>query len=940
MCDDQGDEGDEGRKSRKSRGGLSRTTLWRTEGRKRRRFDPSLLNAAVLFDNDNVAAAAQLQEIDNAVFRARGGDSDLEHTDSEEPAAIPLDCPEAAGQDQNEDNGNDTDSSHDSHWSDELNLERPECEEEDEDENREVYLEVYREDQDLVAGSQSTLSFDEDDEEEGPSENFNFDAASLDHPIQLVARRTAREVLLLDLALMIRHHWNYESLIDNFKVKNLILGSKVLPTSKTELWKTVGRSQAGIVSHVYCDCGFYLGRKHRLPAVVECACKKMVNTVKAKVFITLSIRKQLEAFLSNPEIQQHFKKQRSASEDGSISDVFDGKVFKDMNLSEYDGTLVMNTDACKIGKKAKFSIVPVFLRINELAPHIRQRYIFLAGVYCDKGEPHMNAYLKPIVKELNSLASNGVKWYDHECKVERISRFRLLCYCVDGKARYQILNMSCHSSYYACTVCDFKGVFIGNTMRYPSGPHEDLPAYTLRTHQGMVADMKKAADLKKPIRGHQGYTPLVLLKDVDLVKQGKSFQNLPLILVSFQCLRKKYQNLTTILFSGAYDDLHFLYECAADTNLDLLLTEAPKVKDAVGKEISFAAMERTLDARLMTIKTPSQISRKPVHMKIKNRKQFTGTELRNFLIYYGVPLFQDLVEDSYLNHFGMLSRISFILAQQSVTQDELNEASELVDKYLTSFDTMYGIEKTRLNLHSLKHAVKSVRDLGPLWCYSTFNFESWNHRLIQNISSPKSPILQIVTRHLLQMHLELALSTSEEVSEDVRGQLCEILKRKRRSRAFQVCENIYVLGNATQRSPSAAEVRALRLENFSTNVLSIYGKALINSVEYQAKHTIKENSLSDNSVIQLKTGAFCVIEDFVNFTDTSTNQQLTGLFVDNIRTVQTPPFETATHIHQVLLGQLPSKSFCLQDSIKCPVVQVPFKNELYIIPLPNVLDID
>ncbi|KAE8746702.1 hypothetical protein FOCC_FOCC006565 [Frankliniella occidentalis] len=118
----------------------------------------------------------------------------------------------------------------------------------------------------------------------------------------------------------------------------------------------------------------------------------------------------------------------------SIADVFDGKVYKDMNLTEFDGTLVMNTDACKIGKKAKFSMVPVFLRINELPPHIRQR--------SDKGEPHMNAYLKPIVKELNSIAPNGVKWHDCQDTIERTSKFWLHCYCADGKARYQILNMS------------------------------------------------------------------------------------------------------------------------------------------------------------------------------------------------------------------------------------------------------------------------------------------------------------------------------------------------------------------------------------------------------------------------------------------------------------------------------------------------------------------
>jgi len=67
--------------------------------------------------------------------------------------------------------------------------------------------------------------------------------------------------------------------------------------------------------------------------------------------------------------------------------------------------------------------------------HISVKNVFLGGIYCGKGEPHMQAFLKPIVKELNSLVKDGVKWHDHEDKEERVTKFRFHCYCVDGKAR-------------------------------------------------------------------------------------------------------------------------------------------------------------------------------------------------------------------------------------------------------------------------------------------------------------------------------------------------------------------------------------------------------------------------------------------------------------------------------------------------------------------------
>jgi len=131
-------------------------------------------------------------------------------------------------------------------------------------------------------------------------------------------------------------------------------------------------------------------------------------------------------------------------------------------MSSFDYTFDVNTDGCKIGKGAKQTIYPVFARVNELLPSLRQKFVFLIGIFGDKVEPNMESFLSPIVDEINDVAKVGVEWYPNgERDEERhVSHFYIRCFCVDGKACYQMLNMVNYAADYACSSCTFKGVNI------------------------------------------------------------------------------------------------------------------------------------------------------------------------------------------------------------------------------------------------------------------------------------------------------------------------------------------------------------------------------------------------------------------------------------------------------------------------------------------------
>lgn len=478
-------------------------------------------------------------------------------------------------------------------------------------------------------------------------------------------------------------------------------------------------------------------------------------------------------------------------------------------------------------------------------------------------------------------------------------------------------------------------------MRFPALPHPDIPAYEDRTDPGMREDMIEAHRTQQKVRGHKGITPLILLPYFDLVH------------------------------GAAADDLHNVYECAAKVHTNLLLTVAPRADPNMG----YDAMCRIIDDRLNKIRTPSCISRKPGTCSITKRGSFTGTEWRNWTLYAAVPCLMDLIEPNYVRHFESLSRFAFILSQDIITNEDLDEANECITDYLIQFERYFGIEATRMNMHALPHAIRSAQDLGGYWVrnrvipcinhvhilslvgispassgrttlvihyllclqvYSTFNFESWNHKIIKKITSPKGAILQIVVRHLLHMHLEMALFGDPDISEDIREQLKNIMSKKRLSRARDMGDRVHLLGNPVHRAPTEEEIAVLLREGLETVQLEVHKKALIRSTRYQARQ--EADYKSDNSKVYTFQDTFCTIMNIVSFFNGEGNE-VCGMFVNEHDVVQPRPFRVAKHIAEINQAN-DIAHFIPMDQAKTPAVSVQCPGRLFMIPLPNLNEID
>lgn len=106
-------------------------------------------------------------------------------------------------------------------------------------------------------------------------------------------------------------------------------------------------------------------------------------------------------FENNPCIQGHLKyrEDRKKSKANNFEDILDGAKYKALSQpgqvlsSTKNFSYSFNTDGAQVFKSAKTSVWPIHAMINELTPNVRQKHMFLAGLWYGKRKPDMNLFL-------------------------------------------------------------------------------------------------------------------------------------------------------------------------------------------------------------------------------------------------------------------------------------------------------------------------------------------------------------------------------------------------------------------------------------------------------------------------------------------------------------------------------------------------------------------
>lgn len=645
--------------------------------------------------------------------------------------------------------------------------------------------------------------------------------------------------MALLVSIAVKENWTFVSFIRVTQALNVIFGRKYLPENKQRLWQYLNRKFFGIKKKYFCkNCKGSVREPNdedQLPDEQEyliCTnprCGIVVRKKRAMFSFKLSLKKQFAHFMSfdNGRDRLNYPQRREKKVPDGLEDAMDGQKYRDMQRpgqplhsenplqSPNNFTYKLNTDAFYISK-SKTRVWPVFVRLDDLPPNLRQKHMFLAAVHVGSHDPIMNNFFDPVVTECNALSRTGVTWRRDGIEVQ--SRFYPTCFVMDSKARCDVLSMNPPTGYHGCTLCDHPGIWFEGAVRFPYWPlvrdydppaRPDLPPLRrpdLRTDQGIKDDMLLATETGRVVRGVKGASALMNLNHFDLAK------DIPI------------------------DDLHPIFLGAIKSHMNLL----------VGRGIISPASIRIINRRLKNIRTPTFITRKP--NRFDKRDKYNGSEWRNFLLYYMIPCLRRRIPDGHLDHLQLLAKAVFLCSKEGVTSGELDIAEQCFKDYVRQYEVFFGLENMLFNIHVLLHAVACVRRFSTLYCQSTFGFESWNHRLMKTVTSGKGALDQIITRFLMRKFAE-TIEMHPLIRDSVKRHVDGVLNERRKR--FVLVDGIYLLGKARRRAPTAEERRHLNRMLWNQVSVTEYRRALFENKEYRcASYTHDgERGLSDNSNI-------------------------------------------------------------------------------------------
>lgn len=289
-------------------------------------------------------------------------------------------------------------------------------------------------------------------------EHISLDLNSMNTPLRFYRRRLVKHEFIVMLAKNIKKNETYQSLLQECAGQNMLYGKKYFPTEPKQLWKVLQRKKsAGVTTHAVCKrCTGYLGIRNRVADPVRCrSCNVDIALANTDVFVTLSLQRQFSKFLLKRGIAEvlRYREARVKAGENTIEDIYDSRKYKELQqeggplASNTNYSFVMNVDSLRLGKSSKFSATPIFLRLNELPPNLRQKYRFLAGLWISEKEPNMSTFLTPVVLEVNKVSQEGVLWKPDGVNEVR-SLFIPTCVCADSKARYTLFNMTQYNGRY------------------------------------------------------------------------------------------------------------------------------------------------------------------------------------------------------------------------------------------------------------------------------------------------------------------------------------------------------------------------------------------------------------------------------------------------------------------------------------------------------------
>ena len=424
--------------------------------------------------------------------------------------------------------------------------------------------------------------------------------------------------------------------------------------------------------------------------------------------------------------------------DGVLADIYDGEIWKKFMtyddrqfLSQsYNLAVMLNCDYFQPFDHSCYSVGVLYMVILNLPRSIRFKpeNIIITGIIPGPKEPkqnEMNSYLRPLIKELNSLWTDGflIKYDSNEVKIF-VALIATVC---DIPAAGKIGGHNSHLGCWKCTKffpysealrrVDYTGIEIGS----------------LRTHENHKKNAKSTLSAKTPTERKK--------QELEVGSKFTEFFHLPY----YDCVRYAIIDPLHNLFLGTAKRLQHHW-------IEIGLLSSDKLS--------------IIQQRVDSFKVPSHVGHLP--RKISSGfSNMTADEWKNWTILYSLVALHDIIPNEHLACWEHFVSACTLLCSSTISLNEIDQAQQLLKEFLCSAEALYGPKFFTINTHLHLHYSNVYKDYGPCYGYWLFSFERYNGILGKYHTNQKSIEIQLMRTFINDMHVRSIAQTDIDAVPEV-----------------------------------------------------------------------------------------------------------------------------------------------------------------------------
>ena len=434
-----------------------------------------------------------------------------------------------------------------------------------------------------------------------------------------------------------------------------------------------------------------------------------------RFFLQFNVRQCLKDLFEIDEIgdklRAALRKRQEAR--NHLNDVVDGAGYKTLTLGPDDLTCSINTDGVSTFASSSAAIWPLFLSINELSYADRRKHTTLVAMWSGSGKPTFATFLTNFVSQCNAITEEGITWKHRGNEIT--SKVYFTCVAADSGARCFLQGIKQFNGFYSCHFCLIPGETCqlesgGHKTVFPpsSGEHDKRTDRLFKDHLLEFHEMNLEGRVSH-VYGVNAFPPLVDLKDFNIV-EGLTVDYMHTALLG---VLRTFFNM--FLDSKNYNQDYYL-----------------------GSD-----KQKTIIDRLKRVKVPYELNR--ATRDLSDIAYWKAHEWKTWLMVC-VPVLKGVLPEQYLTHLTKFVMGLTLLLGDKVTDDNVKRAEKHLKEYTQEAEVLYGKHVCTFNMHLLTHFADCVRNWGPLWCYSLFQFEHANGELTKLINGTSQVAMQIARK--------------------------------------------------------------------------------------------------------------------------------------------------------------------------------------------------